>query len=286
MQTYNAIFQLKNQPPVEYFINTLKSELAIDLPGYAVFKLVNPPPSDEGKGEEETKSLAMFREEFNLYNLPEVELYTQRKRMNEFIKIFFLNQADSSIDNNLNGWDKIDVIHDIKDLAWVINGSFQEVFLNPFFHINNMLSSYEVIDHINASPDDIETVSLLSSDFSHQINSFKELLSFTWLYDCDSIFSICWVELMIMADSGVIVKSCNRCSDYYVPHPPNALHCRKCRQQYSAQSLYRKRKKEKLHDLTPEQREEMLKKEREKRAKYMREYRKRKKSGSENDRPI
>lgn len=69
----------------------------------------------------------------------------------------------------------------------------------------------------------------------------KELSNFyvfAWRYASDNILSIAWLELFLMAEAGMKVKACRKCGNYYVPWPPNALHCPKCKKEYHSQKLH------------------------------------------------
>lgn len=64
------------------------------------------------------------------------------------------------------------------------------------------------------------------------------------VYEAPTKGAAAWLELFTLAEHGLRVKACLKCNAFFVPWPPNVLHCPTCRQGHTRQALYRGRKQE------------------------------------------
>jgi len=219
------------------------------------------------------------------------KIYEHRSIMDGFIKTVFLFHSEN--EGSLEAFSNDErITHFFKNEKYegLVKDVFQALSIKPYFKMPGNIElkgDYLEIEgnaevkNINLFVTDKANIKSETKSDQKNLIALDYKLLFTWDYESTNMFTLAWLELLLMADSGIKIKSCHKCNAYFSPFPPNTLHCEKCREKHTAQTLYRERIKQRIDHLPENVRVELLNEEREKRAEYMREYRKKKKGLSQ-----
>ena len=308
MSNYNVIFQMKTQPAFEILsINKNNQKKYIGLPGLVALDLANTTDTDIEIGAENirNRNLGSFIKKYSFFSdskndetllakLMSFKMLTdERETLSNFIKTIFIprliyDETEYTISylENLSNEERINFFFMKQDLQnhTHIDELFNALSIQPYFNLirpnqaeSINISEPEINDNINTDTIEIQVDgSEMNKKDLLTLEKYTSQIPYTWKYETDNLLTICWLELLLMAEARLHIKSCHKCTAFFSPFPANTLHCPECRKEYTAQTLYRERVKEKIMNLPEEEKEKLLQKEREEKAKYMKEYRKRK----------
>lgn len=278
---YSTVMQLKNEPPQELLELYEQGSFTTfrGLPGMVAFDLANV-IFDEQQGDTST-FLNKYRVQMDhLSTTPyqinkewdlKTDLLDEAIRMKGFIENILLSvPLNYPALAKVSRHKRVAVYIKTNKLSDIIEHRFKKVRIYPFFFSEKSIDQKMDSEEIEKYYSKIKRKLIKNIHDDKALKEFSKFFSFAWKYESNDILDIGWLELLLLAQEDISVKNCKHCQEFFIPSPPNTLHCLKCRDNYTPQELYRYRKIEGMSEKEKESARKW-------RRLYMQKYRSRKK---------
>jgi DNA-directed RNA polymerase subunit M/transcription elongation factor TFIIS len=279
MSKFCTILQLKSEPPHEMVtVNTQGNTISYKgLPAMVAFDLANIYFDEQSEGDTSTflnkywvrtDELKTTSYRLSGSQVLKTDLLDEAIRMKGFIENILLTfPTDYPALEKVSKHKRTALHIKTNKLADILENRFNKVMVSPFFYPEDSIGKKKM-----APEEKMEYYNKVKSKLIKNLHDdkvlkeFSKFFSFAWKYESDDLLDIGWLELLLLAEADITVKHCKRCQEFFIPSPPNALHCPKCRDNYTPQELYRYRKTENMSEKEKVENRKW-------RSQYMQEYR-------------
>ncbi len=259
MSKFSTILQLKSEPPHEVVtLNKQGNLVSYDgLPAMVAFDLANLFFDEQSEGDTSTflskyqvRTSEMKTTSYRLgqSQVLKTDLFDEAIRMKEFIENILLTiPTDYPALEKVSKHKRTAIYIKTNKLADILENRFNKVRVNPFFYPEDSTGKKKMTPEKKEKYYNKVISKLVKNKHDDRaLKEFSKFFTFAWKYESDDILDIGWLELLLLAEADITVKHCKRCQEFFIPSPPNTLHCPKCRNNYTPQELYRYRKVENM----------------------------------------